>query len=285
MPPLYIPQSPHIQTLDKLTASPQIRLGLQGMPGNGKTWAALTFPNPIVLNFDRGLGAHIGRSDVVEVPFYLPEFVDTIYPRSGMKSPSNRRDALLKWLVTDGIKLTEEQTLIVDGSTGIQNAFETEYNLHPVTTKQGAIDDFALWRLKVEYFGEVCETFKFLKCHVVYICHETPDRDKKGELNGLVRPLLSGQFGDQLASHFTDFFRQLAHAAPTKENELKAKEFYRIDDATLKEWRAKMPPQTFYVWQTQADEIAKCKTSSLVNAPKYILADYTSFAQYRRKIS
>ena len=58
----YIPKG--AVSLNTITVKPQIRLGLQGYSGTGKTWAALTFPNPIVLNLDRGLGAHTGRSDV-----------------------------------------------------------------------------------------------------------------------------------------------------------------------------------------------------------------------------
>lgn len=280
---MYIP--PNAQPLNKLTTLPQIRLGLQGMPGNGKTWSALTFPNPIVCDFDRGLGAHVGRSDVHEIPFYDGKFCDSIVRRDGITTPPNRRDAFKKWLMTEALKLTAEQTLVIDGSTGIQNAFEMQYNLNPVVTKSGQIDDYAVWRQKVEYFGEIMESIRMLSCHVVYICHETPDRDKKGELNGLVRPLLTGQFADQLASHFTDFFRVHAIAKPSAEQMSKFRDWLKIDEPTCKEWLQTGTPQTIYLWQTQADEIAKCKTSSLVNAPKFILADFRMFEKYRRKIS
>ena len=67
--------------LSESQTKPQIRLGIQGPPGSGKTWAALTFPNPVIINLDRGLGAHAGRSDVIDVPFYSGSFVDKIIPR------------------------------------------------------------------------------------------------------------------------------------------------------------------------------------------------------------
>lgn len=283
MSELYIP--PNVQSLQNMKDT-QIRLGLQGPFKSGKTWDALTFPNPIVLNLDRGLGAHVGRADVLEIPFYNPSFVDSIVRRSGTQAPPNRRDAVTKWLSTEGMKLTAEQTLVIDGQTGLQNAFEAEYNVAPVYTKQGNIDDFAVWRMKVEYFGELCESLKALHCNVVYICHETPDRDSKGNLNGGVRPLLTGQFADQLGSHFTDWFRKITYSKPTTpEAATKAKAFFGIDDATLKEWCAHSSTATLYVWQTMPDELCKCGTSSLVNAPKYILAHYSSFAKYKRKIS
>jgi len=269
--------------LDRITET-QIRLGLQGPPKVGKTWAALTFPNPVVLNLDRGLGAHVGRSDVMEIPFYNPTYVDSVLKRSGAAAPPNRRDAVKKWLMTEGLKLDSEQTLVIDGSTGLQNAYEAEYNVAPVVTKQGSLDEFAIWRMKVEYFGEIVEALKSLRCHVVYICHETPDRDRKGELNGSVRPLLTGQFGDQLASHFTDWYRCHTFTKPkTPEQKDGALKFFGIDKSTLDEWITRSTTDTLYIWQTSSDEVAKCGTSSLVNCPKYILADYSSFAKYRRK--
>jgi len=278
---LYKP--PGSQTLDQITIQPQVRLMLQGMPGSGKTWSSLTFPDPIVINLDRGLGAHTGRTDVTEVPFYNPSFVDSIYPRTHKTAPPNKRDALLKWLGTEAHKLSAQQTLVLDGSTGIQNAFETEYALAPVMSK-GVPDNFAPWRLKIEYFGEIMELLKSLQCHVVYIIHETPDRDSKGELNGLVRPLMSGQFADQLASHFTDSFRCVVHTPPTKETEQKAMEFYGITQTVLQDWYKRMPKQAWYMWQSISDEKAFCKTSTLIGAPKFIPAVYDMFSVYRRKV-
>src|ERR1017187_902817 len=97
---IYTP--PNCTTLEKVTKQ-QIRLGVQGYPGSGKTFAALTFPNPIVLNLDRGLGAHQGRSDVIEIPFYQKAF-------SGGKETC--KDKLVEWLEREGPKLTDQQTLI-----------------------------------------------------------------------------------------------------------------------------------------------------------------------------
>ncbi len=267
-----------------LVQEPQIRLCLQGAPGAGKTWEALTFPNPCVLNFDRGLGAHVGRTDVIEIPFFEPAFVDSYYPRDNKTDPPNRKNALHKWLGVEALKLKSNQTLVIDSNTQINNAYHADYNLHPVIAKSGKVDDFGVWNQKVDYFGEIMELLKALACHVVYICHETSDRDKTGELNGKVRALIRGQFGDELASHFTDYFRCHTFAKPTAEKMDKFKEFFKLTTEEAKEWIASTPNDTLYVWQTQSDEIAKgVKTSSLVGAPKFILANYNSFAKYKRK--
>jgi hypothetical protein len=269
-------------TLAETTVDPQIRLGIQSPPGLGKTWAALTFPNPVVLNYNRGLGAHIGRSDVIEVPFYDRKFVDKIHPPDGQQTPPNKKDALLVWLHKEGSKLTSEQTLVLDSSTEIETAYHTQYKLNPVITKKGKEDDFAEWRLKIEYFGQVTDLLKSLKCHVVYITHETVERDKEGELTGGARPLLTGQSGDSLAGSFTDWFRQRAIKKPTKEEEA----LYTTKWGWNREWNDSTPKEhgSIYLWQTSSDSFFKCKSSSLLNPPMFVLANYNTFLKYRRKI-
>lgn len=267
----------------------QIRVCIQGAPFSGKTTAALTFPNPAILSLDRKTNAHCDRADVIDIPFYDPAFVDSVFKRPGLQCSPNRKDALIKWLETEGLKLTAVQTLILDGSTGIEEAYHTwfeEVGKATAITGQGKINDFIEWRLKNSYFGDLHTALKALKCHVIYICHETPDRDSKGELNGKIRPLLSGQSGDKLGGNMTDMFRAITVTKPQTEEQIKKlKEWARIDDTTVKEWIASTPSnhQTIYLWQTQNDELCDCGTSSLFNAPKYIIADYKSFSKYRNK--
>lgn len=260
----------------------QIRLGIQGAPKTGKTFAATTFPNPIFLNFDRGLGAHRGKSHILEIPFWDTDFIKKLTPND----PS-RKNALISWLKQEGSKLTTEQTLVIDGSTGIQNAFDAWYKLNPVYTRNGKEDDFAQWRLKKEFFAELCESLKLLKCHVIYIAHETVDRDKEGNLNGKVKPLLTGSFSDELASHFTDWLRALSTNKP--------KDFTAIKPESLANWGFKSVEEfkslcnsyaetdSMYFWQVHPDAMCNTGTSSLINAPRFIKADFETFSKYLRK--
>jgi hypothetical protein len=271
-------------TLAEQTYEQQIRLLLQAPPFSGKTFAAMTFPNPVVLDFDQKLGAHAGRNDILQVPFWDGAYVDKIVKRDGLKCPPNKKDALLVWLNTEAPKLHKNQTLVIDGSTAVEAAFHMQYNLNPVLTRGGEIDGFAEWRQKDTYFGELAMALKSVSAHVIYICHEAPERDKKGELTGAVKPLMTGQFGDKLASHFTDCFRVLPFNKPQNEEQIKkCKEFFKLDEATYKEWMASGTPTTFWTFQTQSDEMAKCGSSTLVSAPKYILANYSSFSKYKRQ--
>lgn len=279
---IYIP--PNCYTLDKATAKQQTRLGIQGYGGTGKTWAALTFPNPIVLNLDKGLKAHQGRKDVVEIPFFDSKFCKYLH---------DMKDKLAEWLETEAQKIEAEQTLIVDGCTTLQNAYHAWFEINKTSflTKAGKIDDFAEWQVKKKYFGQIMEGLKSLKCDVILLAHESERADKPttvgqpGLYTGKIRPLLTGAFGDEILGYFTDWFRQKACEKP---------DVSQITEATLSNWKmTKLEFQamlntfsghTLYYWTTESDDVFDAKASSLVDFPKFMPANFSSFNKYVRKI-
>ena len=266
----------------------QIRLGIQGAPFTGKTWSSLSFPNPIILSLDRKVSAH-ADSNVIVIPFHDVGFVDKIIKKPGVQAPPSVKEAIPIWLRTEGIKLSKEQTLIIDGSTSIAEAFHAWYFFNETelaSTTRGEIDGFVQWNLKVSYFGELFAAFKSIPGNVIYILHETEKTDKDNKSTGKLRALITGQVKDSIAGNFTDWFRSIVIGKPKdKEQRDKTKVWAGIDDATLDEWIAASPStyQSIHLWQTQGDELCDCGSSSLVNAPKYILADYKSFAKYRKQ--
>lgn len=277
-------------TLAETTQPLQIRLGIQSPPGLGKTFAALTFPNPCVLNYNKGLGAHAGRADVIDVPMWFPEFVDSLVKRSGTANPPNRKDALTVWIAKHGVKLTPQQTLVVDSGTEVESAFHIQYKLEfgdgPVSNK-GSFNKFHKWAIKEDWYRETIDGLKSLSCGLVYICHETVARNDEGDLTGGARPLLTGVAGDKLVGDFTDWFRMHAIAKPIDDTaKQKMINKFGISLSTADEWIASTPREhgTIYLWQTQADEFFKCKTSSLFNSPKFVIANYATFARYKRTI-
>ena len=294
---LYIPT--YAIPLNTQTKKQQIRLGLQGFPKVGKTFAALTFPNPVVLDFDRGLGAHQGRADVIAIPFYDDAFIDSIVPRGAewyipygklasekKKRPANRKDALLKWLYEEASKFSIEQTLIVDGNTTIQAAYHSQYWTAPELDRDSKVKPYAEFRQKIDYFTEVFTCLKALKCNVVYIAHESDARDDKGHLNGKIRPLMSGAIKDEILSHFTDWFRCYAYGKPKTEVEwTNAQKFFGVDRSVIQEWCKFSDNDTMYLWQTTSDADVDCGSSSLIGAPKWIPAHFSMFEKYRKKIS
>lgn len=274
---MYIPEN--CKSL-KESDIPQIRLGIQGWGGTGKTWAALTFPNPIVFNIDNGLGAHAGREDVIEVKIWSKEYCAKIYGANYTKY--NLRDVIDKWFDTHGPKLEKGQTLIVDGNTGLQNAYHLWYTANIVTTN-GKIDGFAEYKLKQQFFTPILESFKYLKCDVVYLCHESEKKEKSGQYEGKVRPLLSGSVGAEILTHFTDWFRQHASDKPILPLDTAKLKLWGLDDKGIKEVLESYKGNTIYYWQTEGDDVFDAKRSSLVDAPRFIPAHYNSFLEYRRK--
>lgn len=264
----------------------QLRIGLQGYPKTGKTWAATTFPNPVFISFDRGLVSHIGRSDIIEIPFYDLTYVSSLRRKGMANLVLDRKEALIVFLEQEGPKFSSSQTLVLDASTGIQSCYHQwwENNKLEYATTGGQIDARKEWRLKLNYFTEIVMLLKSFKCNVIYITHEAPDEDDKGNLTGFVRPLLSGQFRNELQSHFTDWFRCDAKVNPGNDPERikKMAEHLSISVADATNLVKESTGDSLYLWQTKPDNIAKCGTS-LINAPKYILADYKSFTKYSRK--
>lgn len=262
----------------------QIRLLLQGYGGTGKTWVSTTFPNAVFLNLDRGLGAHSGREDLLEIPLLRADICKKYSPNGFIK------EAIEAWMQREGSKLEEDQTLIIDHLTSWQNHYHKWYKGNRVySSKSGKEDERAEWRLKQEYFAEVTEAFKTLRCNVILLTHEVEARFKKGpeagELTGKLRPLLTGQFGDEITGHFTDVFR--CHVAP------KPSDYSKITPETLAKWHFTKVEQfkemcdsfvghAFFYWQLQGDDMFDAKASSLVNFPLYAKADYSTFARFKR---
>ena len=191
---------------------PQIRLGLQGPPASGKTTSALTFPNPVVADLDNGLTKYSG-SDIISIPFYDYDWIcnyDSKYKPFKPGAQPNRRDAFLRFLREDALKLTNEQTLIIDSWTSLQTFFDQQQELEPKITKTGQIDDYDFWARKIEYSEKVMVYLCSLKCHVIVTFHESSVRDlKSGFLLEKVAPLMSGKFLAQIKKWFTDFFRMV----------------------------------------------------------------------------
>jgi hypothetical protein len=257
---MYIPKN--TDTL-KDKQQPQIRLLLQGWPGTGKTHAALTFPNPYVLDFDNNLQAYYGK-DIPNYPIWNSEFVTKTlsFPPTKPGAQPNRRDAALKFLREEATKFTPDQTLIVDSWSRLQAAIDAQNEMEPKITKEGKIDDFHFWKQKLDYSREFMQLLCSVKCHVIVTVHEIAERDpKSGALLDKVRPLQQGKFLAELASYFTYVFR-----AVTEEQK----------DTTGK------VVKTNYLWQVATDnQFEAIARPSFPDGTYRIPASYDELVKYR----
>jgi hypothetical protein len=255
--------------INDMTASP-LRIALQGAPGTGKTWSAMSFPLPCVIDFDNKLGAHRSRPDVIVLPFHDNNWLrENVYKNLKLSSPMafeargeiNRANIFLMWLKENASKFEPDQTLILDSWTMLQNNFDSYGRATPEIGKDGKVDKFEFWGRKQSYSMAVLEHLKVLKCSVVVTFHETAERNDAGDLTGKFNPLMDGKVKDQLGQHFTDWYRQLAE---------------QTKDAVGKIDASK---PTKYLWQIKSDNLCNC-TCSIPHLIKGDLnkvpADYSS---------
>lgn len=203
--------------LKDVTSTPRVIVGLQGPSGTGKSYSALTFPNPIVLDFDDSLTAHAGK-DVRFVPFHNAKFIEE---QLGVKRLSPKLEpfkttALMDWLKREGPSLLPTDTLILDSWTTVQNAVDQWTRATPAYTKQGQIDDREPWARKMTWSCELLTLLKTFACNIVVTFHETQARDNVGNLLDKVAPFMQGSFAAQLKLYFSDWFRTVARAKKSK---------------------------------------------------------------------
>ena len=244
----------------------RIKLALQARSGQGKTFSALTFPNPVIADFDSNLQAHSGREDVVLVPFCDDAFVNALVKKTAQRP--NVRDAFKKWLQTEAVKLTPEQTLVVDSWTRLQDSFDEQTDSEPVRTRSGDVDEFAFWARKQDYAKEVLNLLANLRCNLVVTFHEVEMTDDKGKvITGRVIPLMQGKFVNKLGLYFSDWFRCWFFGKGSK-----------LPDSISKNLPngPKEAEADLGLWQTKSDNFSDCKTR-MKSCPMFIAANYSSF--------
>lgn len=258
---IYIPPGAEQMSTIKF---PQIRLALQGASKTGKTYSALTFPNPVVIDIDNGLVAHTHRTDVLRLPFNDNAWISTWFKHDKNKVKFPCRDAIKQWLSTEALKLTDKQTLIIDSWTTLQDAFDAQADpsIEPVYTSNNSINEFAFWEKKLDFSREVMNSLKSLKCHVIVTFHEQDIRNASGQLIGKVEPAMQGKFQKKLGLYFTDWFRTIAKS--------------KIDP-TDKE--GKKVIDTSYFWQTKGDNEVNLG-SRLKGQPLLVEPHFKIFEQY-----
>lgn len=255
LPPRPLPTPPARKTFDLGITQSTVQtnlFGFQGAPNSGKTTAALKFPNPLVLDFDKKL-----PPGVPSVDFWNPEVVQRITPCS---IRPNRRDALKKWLSEARTMLDPSTTVILDSYTTLM----VDWDLHaeadpsPYLNKKGEVDGFEVHRQKLLYNNTIIERLSALPCRVIVTFHEQVERDEKGNATGKFRPLVSGQFGDQVAGRFSNFFR--CNCVEDKDGKL------------------------IYTWQIRSTNLFNAVRSPEYKFPedlKIIPAEYTELCKYQ----
>lgn len=183
-----------------------MRVGIMGFPGSGKTTAALTFPNPIVLSYD---SKEPKGCDII--PFYNSEFEKEMSNGLPLRY-SGVRGALLKWLHEEAPKAPQGTTFILDSWTHMMNALDIWHNKMAnilfASKRTKEVDTFEIHADRLLFAQEVMKEIKSLPYTFVITFHEQVERDENGRPTGMLKPLMKGQFSDQIASYMSVFIRQ-----------------------------------------------------------------------------
>lgn len=214
---------PHSINIKESKTAPHLFVGLIGESGSGKTYSALTFPNPVVADIDNGLSAQAGKRDALSIPFH-----DDVFCRNVLKAAYNqkagvvnKRDAFKVWIRDEADKLEPEQTLVVDSWTMLQDHFDRQTALEPAYTAKGEINPFEFWARKIDYSRDIMIMLQGLRCNVVVTFHELKQRDEAtGELLDKIAPLMQGKFVARIPSFFDEFYRCLVIPLKNRKGEI-----------------------------------------------------------------
>lgn len=244
----------------------QIRLGLMGPSGTGKTTSMLMFPNPVVINIDNLLLAHRHRTDVIDLPFWDKDWITN---KLGYKYSNNIlypiRDAVLWFLRNEAIKLQVDQTLCLDSWTTLQAEFDKQQELEPVRTSTGAINDYGFWDKKIDFSEAVLTALKNLRCHVVVTFHEQDVyAGSSNKVLARVEPLMQGKFVKKIGLFFSDFYQTYVTY-----NEKKSPD-------------GKINSETEYWWRTKSTDITGLRSRSN-DIPAIVKPSFDVFKPYLEK--
>lgn len=251
--PIYTPTA-FCTTQDNSESSGQVRLLLMGPPKWGKTWSALTFPNPVVLDFDRGLTNP--PANTIYIPFWNKDFVKTQLKQVA-GCPIT---ALTQWLNTEAEKLSEDQTLFIDSLSTLADSLTDVLDKRTPVSKNGEKDGFWFWKEWSVWLRNFCVKLQQLRCNVVVTCHEEEIRDSEtGRVLSYKWMLKGKDFSARLSQYFTDVFRQTRIGVESAAG----------PDKTVK---------YNYYWQVAADSTFPLCCTRIKTSKKMLPATYSSFS-------
>lgn len=246
-----------MDTSTKVT--PQIRLLNTGIPKSGKTESAITFPGPLVLDYDNGLTSpRLRDKKIANLPMYDPAFIKKNWGGLVTNTKRGVADATLQFLRTEGMKMSADQTLIFDTLSTFADALEADLWAITPLGKDKQPDGFWFWDAWGTWWCDFCTLLTQLPCHVVVNAHEAEVRDAETGRVLSYKWMLAGQkFSPRLSQFFTDVFRQTVITEDLPGPEKRVKETY--------------------MWQVKKDQLFPYCCTRIDTDKKFLPATYGSF--------
>jgi hypothetical protein len=176
---------------------------LCGLPFSGKTTAALTFPNPIILDGENKVpaGAPI-------LPFLDDAYVDSLKPRANKNAPPNRRDVLLHFISAMLPTFPADSTFILDSLSAVDGWYHRQ-----TEDIEGVTDLRQIYGRKLKYFNTLFELLRAAKCSVIVTAHMQPLIGENEKPTGAYKAFIGGSFAEKLPSFATMVLRTYVDAA------------------------------------------------------------------------
>jgi len=272
-------EQPKLYQLLTLPSTRLVKLGIQGAPGSGKTIAACTFPNPHFISIENTLPDALDtlkflgmdHTAIKVFPFYDPEFVVKYLKEK--KCPITHtleskillvRDAIRYFIKDDAAGYSNpSMTWVLDSWTRLHDFFDLATWDEKHLTKDGKIDNYVPWELKIDYSREILNNLLNQNANIIVIFHESQTRSATtGELLEKTAPLMQGKFIARIKEFFPNFFRSVVK----EQLDSSGKPIFNNNTKRI---------EVDYQWQVGADGKfdSKCSKPGL---PMYVKADYKS---------
>lgn len=207
-----------------------VQVMIYGQAKTGKTWGALTFPRPVVMDFDRGISTarnpefvkRYGLRDIFYETFSETQldkktgvpieatgfdeacrfFDEWMKPSGNWKGKATGASLFDTWIIDSGTTLSEyamHKAVVVMGKMKLSETHE-KGRLHGLIVPR--IQDYGSERSLVEQFVDMV---KSSGKHVVFICHEKEVTNSNGQTTGIV-PLLTGKSAEAIPLKFDEVY-------------------------------------------------------------------------------
>lgn len=232
-----------------------------GRSGVGKTFGALTFPRPVVMDFDKGIAVHanpefIKRHGKVEIEY--EQFTERQIKR-GVPTAHNafddacryfdewmapvKRDKFDTWIIDSGTSLSEfaqYKAVILMGKMQLSKTHQEAMREGLIVPK---IQDYSSERSLVEQFVDM---LRDSEKNLVFICHEKELLNDAGTVTAIV-PLLTGKSVENIPLKFDEVYNlkvqkrglEMVRSLQTVPDGLRnVKSRYGLPDGTPWDWKS-----------------------------------------------
>lgn len=188
-----------------------------------KTWGALTFPRPVVMDFDRGIATgrnpefvrQYGLRDIEYEQFTETKmskgvvvthnaFDDACRYFDKMMAP-DKRDTFDTWVIDSGTTLSEfalNKAIVLMGNKSLGTTSKTHQEALNTGVIYPKMQDYGSERSMVKQFIDMV---KGSGKHVVFICHEKEVTDDDGTVTA-IGPLLTGKGMTEIPLKFDEVY-------------------------------------------------------------------------------